>query len=231
MHRLSCEKCGCQYSMSKAHFGVVLFDLDGTLIDTNHLIETSFRYTLREKLGLDVSAEQIYPYFGEPLVTTMARFSPERATELVEFYRAFNLANHDALIRQFAGVREALASLRAAGVTLGVVTSKRLELAKRGLQVTGLAPYFATLVAVEDTEQHKPDPAPALKALERLGEQSGSHVLMVGDSRFDILCGKNAGLKTAAVGWTLQDRAKLEAMAVPDYWVEEPAELVGLALG
>lgn len=208
-------------------FSVVLFDLDGTLIDTNHLIVTSFRHTLKEKLGLDVSAEAIYKHFGEPLPTTMARYNPDRALELTDFYRVFNLANHDALVRGFEGIREMLAALRAAGVKLGVVTSKRRDLALRGMQVCGLEDCFDTVVGMDETEKHKPDPEPVFLALERLGESPGSHVLMVGDSRFDVECGRNAGVLTAAVGWTVQERGGL----TPELWVESAADLTALVLG
>lgn len=207
-------------------FSIVLFDLDGTLIDTNHLIVTSYQYTLKEKLGLDVVPADIHQYFGEPLTTTLGRFGPDRVPELTEFYRAFNLANHDALIGQFEGIREMLESLRSAGARLGIVTSKKHDMAIRGLQMFGLESYFDTIVGMDETEKHKPEPEPIFLALERLGEKPGPHVLMVGDSRFDIQCGHNAGVQTAAVGWTLQDRAILS----PHHWAEGPADLVSLVL-
>jgi pyrophosphatase PpaX len=211
-------------------FSVVLFDLDGTLIDTNHLIVSSFQHTFREKLGREVGAEEIYQYFGEPLITTMERYSQERAGELTDFYRTFNVANHDFLIRQFDGVLDALAALKAADIKLGIVTSKKHEMARRGLRVSRLEEFFDTVVGMDETEQHKPDAEPALLALRRLGVAPGDDVLMVGDSRFDILCGKNAGLKTAAVAWSVTGRDAL-ASSGPDYWVKHPADLVPLVLG
>lgn len=211
-------------------YSVVLFDLDGTLVDTNHLIVRSFQHTLREKLGLEVSGADLYQYFGEPLVTTMGRFAPGRAEELTDFYRVFNLANHDALIREFEGVREAVATLRQAGVKLAVVTSKKRDLALRGLRVSGLEPLFDAVVGMDETEKHKPNPEPALLALERLGATAGRHVLMVGDSHFDMMCGKNAGLGTAAVAWTVQAREVLDATQ-PDHWIETPSDLIRLVMG
>lgn len=211
-------------------FSVVLFDLDGTLIDTNHLIVTCFQYVLKEKLGLDVPPEALYKHFGEILPKTMSRYCPERAIELADFYRAYNIANHDRLIRRFEGVSEALAQLRRAGVKLGVVTSKRRDMALRGLQACGIQEDIDVVVGMDESEKHKPAPEPVYLALQRLGAEPGDHVLMVGDSHFDILCGKNAGVRTAAVRWTVLDQAELEAVS-PDYWVETPAELVRLILG
>lgn len=211
-------------------YSVVLFDLDGTLIDTNHLIVTSFQHVFRECLNLSVEAKEIVPYFGEPLVTTLARYSPERAEELTTRYRTFNEAHHDELIRQFADVKEMLADLKEAGVKTAVVTSKRRAMALRGLRISGLEDLMDTVVGVDETERHKPEAEPALLALQRLGEEPGAHALMVGDSHYDILCGRNAGVKTAAVGWSLQTRETLSASA-PDFWVDTPADLSRLVLG
>jgi pyrophosphatase PpaX len=210
-------------------FSVVLLDLDGTLINTNDLIVTSFQHTFREQLGLEVPTETIFQYFGEPLPTTMARYSQERALELTDFYRAFNSANHDMLVKQFEGMQQALGAMLAARVKLGVVTSKRTDLALRGLRVCGMEPYFGTVVGMDQTEKHKPEPDPIYRALDQLGAVPGDHVLMVGDSTFDILCGRNAGVKTAAVGWTVIERELLTRIS-PDYWVEEPSELATLVL-
>lgn len=207
-----------------ANFSVLLFDLDGTLIDTNHLILMSFQYVLREYLGREVSAAEIYPHFGEPLDRTMARYAPERAAELVQHYREYNEQRHDRLITPIPGVPEALTALRLAGVPMAVVTSKRTALARRGLQVCGLEEFFPTLVGMDATEKHKPDPEPVLEALRRMGVAPGPHVLMVGDSIFDVQCGRNAGCMTAGVSWTV-NRSALEA-SHPDLWLESPADLV-----
>ncbi|HWI61679.1 MAG TPA: pyrophosphatase PpaX [Symbiobacteriaceae bacterium] len=211
-------------------FSVVLFDLDGTVINTNDLIVFTFQHVLKTELGLDVPAPEIHKAFGEPLPRTMGRYCAERAEELTNIYRVFNLANHDALIKQFEGVREMLETLRAEGVKLGIVTSKKRDMALRGLRVCGLDTHFDTVVGMDETEKHKPGPEPVYLALERLGEVPGDHVLMVGDSTFDILCGRNAGVKTAAVRWTVIEHRLIDE-AQPDTWVEAPGDLVPLALG
>ncbi|BDG62108.1 HAD family hydrolase [Caldinitratiruptor microaerophilus] len=212
-------------------YRAVLFDLDGTLIDTNDLILTTFRHVLREQLGLEVEPRDLIPYFGEPLRTTVARFAPpERVDEVVAAYRAYNHAHHDRLARPVPGMAEVLAALRAAGVRLAVTTSKLSEGARRGLRLFGLEPFFEAVVGLEATARHKPDPEPVLRTLERLGLPAGPDVLMVGDSPYDIESGRRAGVRTAAVAWSLHDRAELQARQ-PDYWVRTPAELVSLCLG
>lgn len=211
------------------NFTVVLFDLDGTLIDTNHLIVTSYQHVFRTQLGREVAPEELYPYFGEPLDRTMTRFGADRAAELVHHYRAYNADQHDALIRQFPGVREAVVALHQAGLPMGIVTSKMTQVAVRGMEACHLAGFFSVLVGADSTTRHKPDPEPVLLALRQLGVEPGPHVLMVGDSHFDMQCGRSAGVKTAAVGWAV-NRTQLRD-AQPDYWMETPAELAELILG
>jgi len=211
-----------------AHFDAVLFDLDGTLINTNDVVIASFQHAMRTLLGREMAPEDAYPHFGEPLTRVFAHYAPERVDELVDAYRAFNLRHHDQMLRRFPGMEEAVAALRQAGVRLGVVTSKYTPLAWRGLELCGLKQHFAVLVGVDQTERHKPDPEPALRALELLGVAPGPRVLMVGDAPLDVQCGRAAGCRTAAVGWTV-NRDTLSA-AGPDFWVERPADLVLLVL-
>ena len=221
---------GGRYSLSANRFDIVLFDLDGTLIDTNHLIVTSFQHTFRTLLDREVPADQIYPYFGEPLPTTMARYAPERAQELVEHYREFNKAQHDLLVRKFPGVREMVQALVAAGVQVAVVTLKMTDMAQRGLRVCEIHGLFSLVVGSDATARHKPNPEPILFALQQLGAEPGPSVLMVGDSHLDIQCGRNAGVKTAAVGWSQQTRELVEESG-PDFWAETPEALRKLVLG
>jgi len=210
-------------------FSVVIFDLDGTLIDTNGLIVSTFQRVLKDELGLVLAPEELYPYFGEPLPVTMARFSPARAEELTIAYRKWNVNQHDRLLRQFDGIHEMVANLKNAGIRLGIATSKKIGMARRGLSVSNLEQYFDAVVGMDETVLHKPNPEPALLALSRLGASPGDHVIMVGDSQFDILCGRNAGLRTAAVGWTMINRETL-AQTLPDYWIEHPKDLTALVL-
>lgn len=212
-----------------SNFDAVLFDLDGTLIDTNQLIVESFQHVFRSELGREVTPAEIYPNFGEPLRTTFARYDPDRADDLVAVYRVYNLSQHDRMVRPFPGVPGAVAELQAAGVRLGVVTSKYTDLARRGLRVCDLEDYFPVVVGVDQTQRHKPEPEPALRAMALLGVEPGPRVLMVGDSPLDVACGRAAGCATAAVGWAV-NRAPLAACR-PDHWAEQPADLVRLVLG
>lgn len=212
-------------------FHTVLFDLDGTLIDTNDLIVTTFQHVLREELGIEVTPAEVIRYVGEPLRVTIARFAPpERVDQVVAAYRRYNHEHHDRLARPVPGMREALASLRGLGVRMGVTTSKLTAGAERGLRLFGLDPFFSAVVGVDQTARHKPDPEPVLVTLARLGVEPGPGVLMVGDSPYDLESGQRAGVRTAAVAWTRHDVEELRARR-PDYWIHDPQELVSLCTG
>jgi len=202
----------------------VLFDLDGTVLNTNNLIIKSFQHTLRQHLNLDVKPQDLYPYFGEPLRTTLERFGADLVEDLIATYREFNITNHDTYTTIFPGAKEVLQRLRRNGIQTGIVTSKIRFAAQRGLQLFKLENYFDVVVAAEDTAQHKPHPAPILTALARLNINNQG-VIMVGDSPFDLRCARNAGVYSAAVGWSVHPRTLL-AQEQPDYILESFNDLL-----
>jgi pyrophosphatase PpaX len=207
---------------------LVLFDFDGTLADTIPLILASFRHATRTIYGKPLPDDALLSNVGQPLRAQMEVIDPERAQELFDVYREHNAANHDAMIRPFPGVSEALAALGAGGLRLAVVTSKARPFAERGLRVLGMQDVFDLVVAVEDTQRHKPDPQPLQFALERL-EGEPSTAAYVGDSPFDIAAGKAAGLATVAVTWGAFGKEDL-CEAGPDHVIGTPEELVELVL-
>jgi len=202
----------------------VLFDLDGTIIDTNELIIESFKYTIERHLGYIIKPEDVTPYFGEPLPITLKRFSQDKWELMLDTYRQYNEFNHDKYTKIRKDVKEALEFMHKKGIKMGIVTSKRRELAIRGLRIFDLEKYFKVIVALEDTEKHKPNPDPILKALELLNANK-EETLMVGDSPYDILCASNAGVKSAAVKWTILPFNLLEE-AKPDYVINDMLEIL-----
>lgn len=204
----------------------VFFDLDGTVIDTNALILESFRHTFRTKLHLDIPDETIYSFFGEPLHTTLSRYEGN-VEELLTTYRTFNHAHHDTMVRPFEGTEETLKELKAMGLLLGIITSKRRMLAERGLEFFRIRQYFDVVITPEDTEEHKPTAAPLLKACEVLGVTDPRETIMVGDSTFDLLCGKNAEAKTVGVSYSKISLEILKAVG-PDVMVDSLSEIPGL---
>ena len=166
----------------------ILFDLDGTLLDTHDLILESMQYATREVLACIVPDDELMALVGQPLDLQMQLLArdygkPERAAELSSVYRAYNEAIHDERVRTFRGIPELLAALRDVGVRMGVVTSKRHALAVQGLRVTGIDGYFELVIGPDDWPEAKPHPGGIVRAMQllgvlpdRMGEQAASGV-------------------------------------------------------
>jgi pyrophosphatase PpaX len=209
-------------------FDPVVFDLDGTVVDTVELIVESFRYATRTVLGEVLPDEVITAGVGQPLMAQMEHLSARHAQELYDVYREYNHRRHDELIRGYAGIAELLDGLRAAGRRLGIVTSKSRDTTEMAFRAVGLDDRFEVVVTASDTDQHKPSPVPLRLCLQRL-EAAAAGSIYVGDSPVDIQAGAAAGMATAAVAWGVFGKEALLAVA-PDYWVEEPHELLDLCL-
>jgi len=204
----------------------ILFDLDGTLLDTNELIIQSFKHTYKLHLNKHVHKEEIIKSFGEILKITIDREFGEYSEEAIKTYRGFQVGNFKKLIAIHNGVGEGVKELHRLGYKLGIVTSRLNESAVRGLKHFGLLDYFESIISADDTEIHKPDPTPALMALAQLGGKR-SETIIVGDSPFDILCGKNAGITSVAVGWSALPK-DIILRCEPNYVVESMEELMVL---
>lgn len=210
----------------------VLFDLDGTLVDSRDLILDSFRHTMRTHLGWVPPDESWLANMGKPLAVQLRGFSTDdRLTQaMMETYREHNARTHDTTIRPFPGMADVLRRLHAGGFRLGVVTSKLRDMALRGLDACGLErEWFVVFVTANDPVPHKPDPGPVALALERAGVAAAGRALFVGDSVWDLLAGRAAGTRTGAALWGPFGRAEL-ATGEPDFWLERPAELADLLL-
>ncbi|MDR0347853.1 MAG: HAD-IA family hydrolase [Coriobacteriales bacterium] len=186
----------------------VLFDLDGTLLDTKELILSSFRYATKEILGKQLPDERLLPFIGIPLVYQMETIDAAHTDELVKSYREHNARVHDELIRSFEGTKEALTTLKEEGYRLAVVTSKRREPALQGLGCFELQGFFELLIGSDDSSKHKPEPEPLLLAAERLGLPIGS-CIYVGDSPYDMRAARAAGAVAVAALWGMFSRDEL----------------------
>jgi pyrophosphatase PpaX len=208
-------------------FPVVLFDLDGTVIDSGAIILASMRHAAREVLGVEVPDEQLMAAVGGPgLEAQMQALSPDRADELVTVYRAHNEPLHDELVC-CAGMDEVLVQLKDEGRRLGIVTAKRRQTVELAFARIPIEHLFETVVGGDETKKHKPDPEPLLLALERLGA-APDEAVYVGDAPFDVKAAKAAGLYSVGVSWGgIHGRERLEAEE-PDALVDAPEELLGV---
>lgn len=206
----------------------VLFDLDGTLLDTEELILISMRYATQKVLGETISDAALMQKVGQPLEAQMKDFTKDLKLQeqLLATYRTYNHEKHDAMVSAYPGTREMLEALRAAGMKLGVVTSKRHALAQRGLEVCGIDKYFTVLVGSDDFAEHKPAPGPVIHGCELLGVQPG-RCLYVGDSPFDMQAGHGAGCRTAAALWGFFPQSVLERES-PMYLCHKRSDVVSI---
>jgi pyrophosphatase PpaX len=204
----------------------VLFDLDGTLIDSIDLILRSAQFAFG-KCGLDAPTDAEWlTGVGRPLPVMFGHFAPGRETELIAAYREFQMANHDDLVTVYPGVPEMLETLADRGHRLAIVTSKVSTLAMRGLALTGIDRYFETIVGMDACQRHKPDPEPVRIALERLS--SGSEAAwFVGDSVHDMESGNAAGVATVGALWG-PFKAEDLAPSHPKFLAITPTEVVRL---
>ncbi len=209
-------------------FPVVLFDLDGTLIDSGPMIVASMRHAANSVLGRDIPDEVLSAAVGGPgLVAQMQALAPDRVDDLVAAYREHNVPLHDEL-QAFWEVVEVLPRLRAEGRRLGIVTAKRRETVQLAFdRLPGLEDNFAVVITSDDTERHKPDPAPILAAVDRLGV-APADAAYVGDSPFDVRAAKAAGVFAIAVAWGGIHGDEVLEREEPDAFVRHAEELLAV---
>ncbi|HLY84977.1 MAG TPA: HAD-IA family hydrolase [Gaiellaceae bacterium] len=208
-------------------FETVLFDFDGTVVDSGGIILASMRHATREVLGRDYSDRELMQTVGGPgLEAQMRALAPDQVEELVDVYRAHNEPLHDEL-EACAGMEDVLVQLRDEGRRLGIVSAKRRSTVELGFARVRIAHLFETVVGGDETEHQKPDPEPLLLAAQRL-DANPTKTAYVGDSPFDIRAAKAAGMFAVAVTWgRIHDAAKLEAER-PDAIVHSAEELLAV---
>ena len=186
--------------MTLARWPVVLFDLDGTVANTIPLILESYAHATRTVLGRPAPVAETRNWIGQTLRDTFDERYPSVSDELLAAYRTWNEANMARLIRRYEGMADLRADLQDAGLTTGIVTSKRRNPAEATLNGVGLGGSVRLLTAMEDTSRHKPAADPLLHApglLERRPEEC----VYVGDAIYDVRCAAAAGADAVAVTW------------------------------
>ncbi len=209
----------------------ILFDLDGTLIDSVELILRSKQYAFESRGLPAVSDAEWLRWLGTPLRNTFARYTddPLEVDRFIAAYREFQMVHHDELIQPYDGAQAALAALRGAGHPIGIVTSKNVALSERGLAHVGLLEFVDTIVGSDSVERHKPDPEPVHVALQRLDTRA-DRAVFVGDSVHDMAAGNAAGVATVAALWGPFTREVL-APTSPTYYLDRVGDLPTLVAG
>ncbi|WP_316670842.1 HAD hydrolase-like protein [uncultured Propionibacterium sp.] len=214
---------------SFAPYELVLFDLDGTLINSIDLIVATWQHLGRAILGTEPTREEITPLIGLPLLEAAARLAPERPAEVVQLYREWNVGHHDEYVTACTGMVGLVGRLKDAGLHAGVVTAKMRSLAERGLRVCGYGGLIEVACAVEDTARHKPAPEPLLTGVTRMDGSPGS-AAYVGDAVWDLRAARAAGMPGIGVTWGAGGAGELRAER-PLAVVDTADQLGALLLG
>jgi pyrophosphatase PpaX len=214
--------------METMRFPVVLFDLDGTLIDSGPMIVASMKHAAKSVLGREIPEEVLSAAVGGPgLVAQMHALAPDRVDDLVAAYREHNEPLHEEL-EAFWEVTEVLPRLRDEGRRLGIVTAKRRATVDLAFtRLPELEQNFDVVITSDDSERHKPSPDPILAAVERLGA-TPAEAAYVGDSPFDIRAAKAAGVFAIAVAWGGIHADDVLLREHPEAFVRHVEELLGV---
>lgn len=204
------------------HTTTVLFDLDGTLVDTIPLIVQTYRKVFSD-MKLSWGDNDVVKLIGYPLIEIGRHFAGEKESLFVELYQHYYQIDHDRMTRLYPGTLEILRFLKSRGLQLGIVTAKGRPVTLRSVAHTGLDRFMDVIVTAHDVLKSKPDPEPLMKAMNVLGA-AADRTIFIGDSRFDILTGQNAGTLALGVTWGLAGRKELELLK-PDGLLDEWKEI------
>lgn len=197
----------------------IVFDIDGTLLNNEYAVLRSFQDTLKTVTGETVEMEELDFCLGITGEDSLKRLDIEDIPSVLALW-VKNLYGYEDTVRIFDGIDELLETLTKAGYELGIVSSKTRGDFEHTFSKYSIAKYFKTSICAEDTEDHKPLPAPLLKYMELSGTKS-NNLLYIGDSRYDSECAKNAGVDFALAVWG-HSREEIQA----DYYLNEPLDLL-----
>ena len=208
----------------------LLFDLDGTLVDSIELILNSARHAFVDFAGQAPTDDEWRASIGRPLQAVLREYAPDdaEADRLLGRYREYQLANHDRLLHAYDGIVAALREFSARGHPLAVVTSKSDWLAHKALELVGIDNLFPVLVGCDTCVNHKPHPEPVERALALLNVPA-SNAIFVGDSPHDIESGRAAQVYTIGVTWGAFTREEMETSGA-DAVIHDISELPGRVL-
>jgi pyrophosphatase PpaX len=197
----------------------VLFDLDGTLLNSVPVIMASFREVC-EQMGLAFDEEFVRSHIGIPLEPQGDMFAGKRGDEFVERYRENYAKYHGVDTQLFPGAADALQSLVDGGFRLGLVTSKSLESAGRIIETAGISRHFDIVITADHVQNHKPHPEPIAKAISLMGLDA-NQAIYVGDARFDVMASNGAGVPMIGVSWGAGTADELAGcIRIVDTWDE-----------
>lgn len=214
--------------MSERKFDAVLFDIDGTILDTGRYIFQAYKHTFAVHFKKEITWDEVVPVLGLPFAKCYQILTRlEVVDHLMECHHQYQSKNPH-LVTAYENAIETLERLKNAGVATAAVTSHTGSLLKRNLEITGVDKYFEVIVTPDHVKNPKPDPESIFKALEIL-KIKPDRAVFVGDSPADIKAGQSAGVKTIAAMYGFHGERLLEHK--PDYQISDISQIPPLVLG
>jgi pyrophosphatase PpaX len=204
----------------------IIFDFDGTLIDTNELIIYSIDQVALKFIDRRLTKDEFNSILGFYIEDQMKMISREHYKEMTEFYIEIYNNNCDKMTKKFPGIDEMLYKLKELDCKISIVSAKSREGILHGLSFLGINSFVDAIVSASDVKKNKPDPEPLLAGMKVLGGTL-ENSLFIGDSPVDVLCGKNAGIKTALVSWSIFPDKSFDKIK-PDMFIKTPSDLIRL---
>lgn len=213
--------------LKNIHQKVIIFDCDGTVLDTFDLIEKSVYQTFSNKLpNYQLTKEEAHAFFGHVIYDSFRKYTSDEneVEELVNYYRQCNAELMADYIKTFDGMEELLKELKLKGFKIAIVSNKVSDAVAKGLKLCKLNQYFDIIIGAELLDKPKPDPSGIQKALKMLKRKDA---IMIGDTIIDIETGKNASIQTIGVTWCKTTRETFKQHNAT-YIVDRPSEILDI---
>lgn len=210
-------------------YTAALFDFDGTLANSNELINRTHYTVLEELFPGKYTMESVRQFNGPSLDEVYGTLVPDRKKEIITKYRQLNSELHDEMITLFTGVQEELMLLKEKGVKLAIVSTKRNDMIERGIKILGLENLFNVVIGSYSYNHYKPHPEPIYRALAELNVPH-NQAIMIGDNAHDIESATNAGIPSVFVEWSQKTLKEIEPYE-PTYTVKTMKELSDVIIG
>ncbi|WP_088072692.1 HAD family hydrolase [Gottfriedia luciferensis] len=201
----------------------IIFDIDGTILDTEQVVLKALQKVLREELKKEYELNELRFALGIPGKETLKKLN---VPNIDVVHPIWSKAEIDFLheVTLFEEIEEVIKELSLSRLKLGIVTSKTKKDLKEGFDPFGLRSYFEHIICACDTVKHKPNPDPLLACLEKLNVQN-DEAIYIGDSIYDMQCAKSAGVKFALALWGAKTS---EGFEEADYLLKKPMDLLNL---
>lgn len=204
---------------------IILFDLDGTLLDTEKAILASYTQVLKEyRPDLEVQQEELLELLGPTLSSGFAKYlKPEEIESAILRYRELNVQYHPTHVSIIDGAKEVIDQLKTDGYRVGIVSSKKKDVCLLGLSLFGMQDEFETIIGYDEVKKHKPDPEGIFNACREMGV-GHDDVIYVGDSATDVLAAHNAAVYSIGLIFNSERKASLIA-SKPNKIIEKLSEI------